>query len=100
MLVFSRTVEIEARLAGGAPMPYEHTKKECAGCGRVIAHTRWGTPRRHLCPHGKVCVHIYGLLGRSGGPGPGNHPKRNSDPRYHACTVCAEEWGWRPKESN
>ena len=23
-------------------MPYEHTKKKCAGCGRVIAQTRWG----------------------------------------------------------
>lgn len=81
-------------------MPYDYTKKKCAGCGRVIAHTSpWGTPRRHLCPHGQVCVRTYGLLGRSGGPGPGNHPKRHGDPRYRACTVCADQWGWDPKES-
>lgn len=77
-------------------MPYKHTKKPCAGCGRVIAHTSWGTPRWHLCPHRKVCVRTYGLLGRSGGPGPGNHPKRSRDARYRTCTVCAEEWGWQP----
>jgi len=72
-------------------MPYDYTKKKCAGCGRQIAHTWLGTPRWHLCPHGQVCVYRYRLLG---GLGPGNHPKRHRDPRYRACSVCADKWSW------
>jgi hypothetical protein len=84
-----------------APMaPYSYEKKACAGCGRTIAHTSWRTPRWHRCPHGQACVHTYGLLGASGGPGPGGRPKRHKDPRYRACAKCAAEHGWRPRSRN
>ena len=66
--------------------PRTYIKRKCGGCGRVISHTSWGTPARHLCPHGTVCTYSYGVLG-TGGP---NHPKAGRDDRYEPCAECAD----------
>jgi hypothetical protein len=66
--------------------PRKYRKAKCAGCERLIAHTSWGTPRRHHCSHGRVCIYSYGLLG-TGGP---DHPKAARDQRYEPCRECAE----------
>jgi hypothetical protein len=66
--------------------PYKYTKRKCAGCGRVIAHSVYGTPKHHHCPHGKVCTYTHGTLG-GGDP---DHHKAARDERYEACPECAD----------
>lgn len=78
-------------------MPYKYTKRKCAGCGKTIAHTvNFGTPRWHLCPHGRACLRTHGLLG-SQGPENSGWRSPQDDPRYVPCRVCATEYGWEAK---